>query len=658
MINAIANTIGTSKKNNSRVALYKQTIVNLSPLVYWSLNESNGITARNIIGNTSYDGTNSGMQFKQTWFQDWNYHFNIARVNIYSTILNTNLNRNTGTISLWMRPITKADWLPSGSSERLFSLEADDNNRFLIDLLNTGVLRCIRIGGGVAKITSFDFSATKPLSWQNIIMTWGSDELKMYVNGVQSGATQTVLGTFTGNLDSTRCNIGAQNTSNSLALTDIDVCNVAIWNRVISSGEIATVSTPPGYSSGSYLTHSIETSWDVFSLFGITGESLAYFMYDVDGDGDKELVLNIGRRARFAAIKKNGTILWDTTVDNIQAEPARFGFIRGGNMYFANQNKAYAVRLSDGASLWTKTVITPAQTYIILNQCSLGVVVATGTKLDVLDYSTGNTIGGNYPITLPFVAWEQATCVGDLGGNEVIVTSDNASNIRVYNVNGTLRFTLLQTGATQVDWYEFFDVNNDGLNEMVFCMDTDATSSQVAGEGDEMVAYNALGNQILHYIDPLTTGGLQFHCFAFPNGGRVVFTHESDYAARSITMLNHTFSELWRINAKTPYEGDQIVLYDIDNNGTPEILYSTEVFSSTGGFRVLDYNGNPKYFFSEDSPDAMDDIVDSKGAATNNHQYVGPYYVANGELLQGILRTTDNTGHDIIYLHKWEYVNH
>lgn len=631
---------------------YKEYLKSTGPFALWPLDETSGTTVASY-GNSAYNGSSASAQDTRKFFQTTGYNFSTKRANVYTAALNSDMNKNEGSISLWFRYLTKQTW-DVATDVTLFVLRADDNNRFIIRQTDPSEITVFRVGGGTSKTVAHSFS-TKPLSWQNITITYSvsGDAFKLFVNGVQSGTTQTGNVSFSGSLTSTTCVIGADDTNNLLPCVNICIANVAVWNRVLSTSEVERIASRPYSRDTVTLGHRIKKSWDIFSLTGVAGESLAYFLYDVDGDGELELVANIGRQARFVAIKQNNTILWNTTVDATQAEPTRFGFVRSGNLYFANQGKVYCIRLSDGVALWTTTAITPTPTYIMINQLSTGVVVTGGTKLDVLSYTTGFSIGGNYPVTLATTAWEQSTCTGSLGGNEVISVGDNNSNIYVYNAIGTLRFTVIQNGATQVDWVEFFDVNNDGQNEMVFCTDTDNTSSQVAGEGDELVAYNAAGSQILRYVSPITTGGIQFHCYAFASGGRVVFTEESDYATKAITMLDHTFTALWRINAGTPYEGDQILLYDVNGDGTPEILYSTEVFSENGGLRVLDSSGNRVLFFTEDSPSESDDIVDARGSATNNHQYFAPYYVEDGKLLQGILRTTDNAGHDVIYWHEW-----
>lgn len=653
--------------NHNNAGVYQTNVKALTPLVYWPLNETVGTVARNAMNNSAYDGASNNVYLKNVFYLDYAYHFSTSYVNIYSSSLNTNMNKAEGTISLWFRLSRKEDWTPATATERLLSIESDDNNRFVVDITNASVLRCIRIAGGNAEIVSNDYSATKPLDWINVVMTYSvaSDQFKMFINGVQVGSTQTSIGTFSGALSSTKCVLGAQTTAPAVVLTEGEIAHVAIFNSVLSAGNITILATGPTYPPGQYVQHSIRASWDIFSLFGITGSTMACFAYDVNGDGLKEFVGNIGRRARFVAVEQNGNVLWDNTVNNTQAEGLRFPQIRSGILYYGWTNHACAINMTNGATVWNKTpmVSPPASGLGGLNQSSAGLVIAVGNKLDILNYSTGNSIGGNFPVTLPFDQWEQSLSVGIFGtSTEVIVCNDNFNNMIVFNIDGTIRFQkgpLVGTvnWVNENDWYEFFDYRDTGSNVLGLVGDDDATTTQPALEGDEFHIYGNTGTQLDKYDDGIHTGGLEFHSYAWPNGGRVVFTHESDYANKRITMLDKNLNELWAKNAGSPYEGDQCVLLDVDSDGIPEILYSTEVFSETGGFRVLDYRGNSKQFFSTDSPNVLDDIVDGMGAAVNINVSRAPYYWTPDEFIQFTHRTTDNAAHEMIYLHKWEIVN-
>src|SRR5690242_18889169 len=60
---------------------YRQNIINLTPLVFYPLNEGSGTVTDNAMGNSAYDGVNAKMWFKSTFFDDNTYHFNSSSVN-------------------------------------------------------------------------------------------------------------------------------------------------------------------------------------------------------------------------------------------------------------------------------------------------------------------------------------------------------------------------------------------------------------------------------------------------------------------------------------------------------------------------------------------------------------------------------------------------
>ena len=644
---------------------YRQKVIRMNPLAYWPLDDVGTDVADNAMGDANYDGARASGKTAQLrpFYGEIGENFFATRINIYSAALNTNLNRSAeGSICFWFRVIDKQTWTYTDVM-RILNLRIDDDNRIIVQITTTGVLQVIRIANGNTQTLSKDFSASKPLDWNCVCATITVNEMKLFVNDIQEGATLTETRRMSsGALSSTSCVIGAQDTSNILPLRNVWLCNVALFNRGLRREDVTKFSQRPAFIETVGIDHHVIATWNIFSILGITGGSLACFAEDVDGDGELEFVGNVGRRARFAAIKMNGTVLWDTTVDATQAESLRFAQLQGGVLYYGWLNRAVAININTGAVIWNKTPMAspPASGLGGLNYCSLGVVMASGNKLDILDYATGNSIGGNYPVTLPFDQWEQSLAVGIFGtSTEVIICNDNANNMICFNVNGTIRFQkgplVAGSWVNENDWYEFFDIQNTGNKVLALVGDDDDTSTQPAEEGDEMHIYSDTGTQLDKYDDGIHTGGLQFHCYAWPNGGRVAFTHESDYTNRRLTMLDHNLEEVWAVDVGNPYEGDQCSLVDIDGDGHPEILFSVQVYDAdTTGFRAVRWqDGLPVRFFSDDSPLQFDDLVDDKGAAVNIRVSHEPYVWPSAKFIQFTLRTTDNTGHEKIYLHEF-----
>lgn len=637
---------------------YRQKIIRMKPLAYWPLDDTGTDVVDNAMGDASYDGSRaSGKIAQQRYFYgEIAENFFNTRINIYSAALNTNLTRNAeASICFWFRVISKQDWTPADTM-RILNLRIDDDNRIVVQITTASVLQIIRIANGNTQTLSKDFTNSKPLDWNSVSATITVNEIKLFVNDIQEGATLTETRKMAaGNLSSTSCVIGAADTSGTLPLRNVWLCNVAIFNRGLRREDVTRFAQRPAFIETVGLDHHVIATWNIFSILGITGGSLACFTEDGDFVG------NVGRRARFARITQDQQVLWDTLVDNTQTESGRFPFLRSGFLYFAYSNHVVCIDISDGSVVFNVTPMALSGTdYITLNYTSYGVVVAHGNKLNVLSFTTGASIGGNYPVTLPFVQWEQSLGVVDLDNNgiECIVTNDNANNMVVYNPDGTVKFTKgpADNWVQQNDWYECMDYLGLGTSKQLMLVgDDDGSSTQVAGEGDEIHLYNAAGTQIDKYSSSVTTGGLEAHSYVWPNGGRIAFTHESDYVTRKLVMLDGSLNEVWNVDVGNPYEGDQCSLVDIDGDGHPEILFSVEVYEADQtGFRAVRWqDGQPVRFFSDDSPLQFDDLVDDKGAAVNILVSRAPYVWPSAKFIQFTLRTTDDTGHEKIYLHEF-----
>lgn len=597
--------------SQSTTKSYLQRILDYSPIAFWPLNETSGTTADNAEGTAAMDGAHIaggggeiiGMRSNIFRSGEWAYRFPSAAalVNIYSADLNTAMNKNEGSIVCWIKVPTTAQWAES-STQRYLYIAGSTSNRFIIQHSSANTIGVIRTAGGTSKTVSIDMSST-PTTWQCIIVTYSvtNNEMKVYLNGVQQGTTQT-SGSFSGSLATTTCCIGATDTSGTNDINDRLVSNVAIFNRVLTGAEVADLSNCP-YET--FLTNQY-VQWDINALFGKQGSTLAVFMYDVDNDGEKELVCNIGEAAHFAAIKIDGTILWQTIGDTTQETPTRQPQVRNGVMYLMSNNKIYAVRLSDGAILWQKANTLGA----LMNCTDQGICVAGGTQVDMLSYSTGESLGGNWPFTLSFNVHIQNMSYGDLdedGFDEVFVNG-HTGIIQAIDHDGSDMFTITSLMG-HVDLYTVSDIDGDGSPELVTVVDDDgSTGSDVSGEeGDEIALYDALGVQKDKYTTSNT--GPTFRVGDVGATGKIVVAGET---SQNLVLLNSTLDVVWNKSLSGRIQGGQVTLIDIDNDGDLEILVNTGE-GPTFGFRVYDKNGDPKLFFTDDSPNVLTELVDQKG---------------------------------------------
>ena len=127
----------------------------------------------------------------------------------YSQTLNSFVNPSAGTLLAFAKVSGAGVWT-DGTVRFLGRLYADANNYIgIYKPTANNQLIFQSVFGGVDK--SVTISSLSYSGWFMVALTWDktADESKMFINGVQVGATQTGLGTWVGNLDSTRAIIGA-----------------------------------------------------------------------------------------------------------------------------------------------------------------------------------------------------------------------------------------------------------------------------------------------------------------------------------------------------------------------------------------------------------------------------------------------------------------
>ena len=203
-------------------------------------------------GDNPMDGRNTAAAVGQAAGGNLGYGYTFdgatSFVDNYSAALNSKLNPAAGTAIAFAKVSGGGVWT-DGSFRRILTWRTDANNRALIFKANTNNrLEASFVAGGVFKtIANTSFS---PTDYFMVAITWdtsGGGQFKLYLDGVQFGATQTGIGTWVGNLDSTRTNIGASITTPA-EVWDGDIAHVGIANRVLSATEINDIWDRSGLS--------------------------------------------------------------------------------------------------------------------------------------------------------------------------------------------------------------------------------------------------------------------------------------------------------------------------------------------------------------------------------------------------------------------------
>jgi|GEM_PF-5378744 len=387
----------------------------------------------------------------------------------------------------------------------------------------------------------------------------------------------------------------------------------------------------------------IESEWDITQMFGKTGNSQVRYMYDVDGDGEKELVCNIGSQAHFAAIKVDGTILWETVVDEVQHKSAYYPKVHDGVLYYGDRNNStiYAINLDDGSMEWA-TVRTDL---VAINICDRGVVYGAKGKVGILDFNTGHELPG-WPY--PFTPHEQILASGDLDGDgyDEIFCNDNKGNIIAIDHDGNLMFTI-SSNHSHVDmmFVADIDLNHPG-NELLTILDDD--NSTGGTEGDEIALYDAKGDRIAKFTAPY--GGITLRVGDVRRdyeGLEVAYCCEGSGV---LGLLTGSLDEIWRVTG-IPGTGQtgQIQLADINGDGEVKILTNTGETPSDG-FIVFDNQGKRLCTVTGYGWD-FDPRIDKKTGE--------PFLAADldqdgkAEIMPGLLGADDKHGKEVIRVLGW-----
>lgn len=220
---------------------YRAKVLSYSPIAYWPLNETSGTVADNAQGDATMDGAYSDVRLGRTAFVNGEpagfWDGSLSYCNIYSAALNAAFNGGEGTVSLWLRVSNSSVWA-DGSTRRALTCRVDASNLLHISKLSSvELLSANYISGGITKNTNIPASSA---GWLHLATTWSaaSDQTIKYLNGIQSGATQTGLGVWAGAFSPTRCLIGGDATTPTLVWLGY-IHDVALFGSALSAAAIA-----------------------------------------------------------------------------------------------------------------------------------------------------------------------------------------------------------------------------------------------------------------------------------------------------------------------------------------------------------------------------------------------------------------------------------
>lgn len=224
--------------------IYTNKVKALNPIAYWPMAESSGSVALDESGN-GRNGAYTAVTLGQAGIGDGrtsaSFNGTTSFNNIYSASLAGAFNKDEGTIAVWAQVSGAGVWTDAANRD-LFVLQADGtNNLFLRKSSTSNTIRGSWQGGGTsATVQTGSFS---PVGWFHIAMAWSkaANEMKFYLNGAQSGATQTMTGTWTGALAAGACDVGSG--GGAVRVFSGTMAHAAVWVSPLSAAQIASLAT-------------------------------------------------------------------------------------------------------------------------------------------------------------------------------------------------------------------------------------------------------------------------------------------------------------------------------------------------------------------------------------------------------------------------------
>lgn len=222
-----------------------QNIFGSSIVSYLPLWDASGSVATDI-GGRGLNGAYTAVTLGQTGIGDGrtaaSFDGSTSFVNWYSAGLASAFNASEGTLMVWGKVSAAGVW--SDTTVRYLSFfRVDGNNQVGLNKSATANrLTAVYAAGGTANLINI---TTSPTAFFHFGITWSkaADQVIVYLNGAQQGATLTGLGTWVGALPSTGVTVGSQQTTPSNVWSGT-LAHAVLLNRAATAAEFAAATVP------------------------------------------------------------------------------------------------------------------------------------------------------------------------------------------------------------------------------------------------------------------------------------------------------------------------------------------------------------------------------------------------------------------------------
>jgi hypothetical protein len=402
-------------------------------------------------GSNGLDGTATNVGLSE----DGAYFYGSSRINIYSSALNSFFDGGAGTVFIRQNENGPAN--PAGNF--LFRLDSSTSTVHFVTVGSSRV-RAVHNGGGSAYKTVFDTVSTN----DTCAATWSylADEFKFFVDGAQSGSTQTGLGQWAGDILTTKANVGANSSTGDLCWLGT-LSQFILSNAVATPAEVATIS---GHIAGGTLTTTI--------LDGIFGAG-NYMWLPMDEVYTSDGGALTGIEAGGDGVEWTGAT-WANTVDGAVNTPPLGAVENSGNLVV---NKWYKIitsevnhfftgsKAGDTIRAWLTTTLDANNTVQALSASTLH--RSTSSIDSPYVYISANWTTGDLVPPGVFAALDDPSnplnfLVAYMNGSQIVVGkvvngvyTNLAAVAAAYSADAPLILRTLPNATAGIDWWVIYN---------------------------------------------------------------------------------------------------------------------------------------------------------------------------------------------------------
>ena len=228
-----------------RYAAKVKGIASANLIGYWPLAEPSGTTIVDESGNArngAYTSVTLGQQGIGDGRTAATFNGTTSTGNVYGASLAGAFNGAEGTFTAWLQMSGAGVWTDA-AIRRYATFTVDANNIIALFKHSTNnTIRCdYKAGSTLSSVSSTAVGGST--AWFHVAITWSNaaDQVKVYINGAQVGATQTGLGTWAGALSVGGAKIGsAETAANFWSGNEADA---ALWTTPLSAAQVGQLAS-------------------------------------------------------------------------------------------------------------------------------------------------------------------------------------------------------------------------------------------------------------------------------------------------------------------------------------------------------------------------------------------------------------------------------